>query len=104
MEEARELFEGGESYDHQQGLDWYWILQADLANAGIIEREPAKVLEITGRALAILKPIENWAGVTRAYAAKAEAYERMGNEEEAEGVRKEQQYYKSKNEPEENAG
>ena len=104
MEEARELFEGGESYDHQQGLGWYWILQADLANAGIIEREPAKVLEITGRALAILKPIENWAGVTRAYAAKVEAYERMGNEEEAEGVRKEQQYYKSKNEPEENAG
>ena len=101
---AREIFEGGGSYDHQQGLGWYWILQADLANAGIIEREPAVILEITGRALTILKPIENWPGVARAYAARVKAHERMGNEEDATGDRKEQQYYESKIETEDNAG
>ncbi len=104
IEEARELFEGGESYDHQQGFGWYWILQADLANAGIIERKPAEVLEIADRALTVLKPIENWPGVARAYAARVEAHERMGNEEEAAGDRKEQQYFELKIETDENAG
>ncbi len=104
IERAREIFEGGESYDHQQGIGWYWILQADLANAGIIEREPVEILEIAGRALMILKPIENWPGVARAYAARVEAHERMGNEEDAVGDRKQQQYHQSKVETEENAG
>jgi len=103
LEEAREIFEGGESYDHQQGLGWYWILQADLANAGIIERDPAEVLEITNRALVILKPIKNWPGVTRAYAARVEVYEGIGNEEKAARDRKEQEYYRSKIETEESA-
>jgi len=103
LEEAHDIFEDGESYDHQQGSGWYWILQADLANAGIIEREPVEVLEIAERALAILKPIENWPGVARAYAARVEAHERMGNEEEAAGDRKEQEYYESRIELDENA-
>ena len=104
LEEAHEIFEDGESYDHQLGSGWYWILQADLANAGIIEREPAEVLKIAERALAILKPIENWPGVARAYAARVEVHKRMGNEEAAAGDRKEQEYYKSKVDLEENAG
>lgn len=103
IEEARALFEGRDSYDHQQGLGWYWILQADLANAGIIEREPTEVLEIADRALAILKPIENWPGVARAYAARVKAHERMGNEEEATRDRMEQEYYERKIELEGNA-
>jgi len=101
IEEARGLFENGDSYDHQQGLGWYWILQADLANAGIIERELTEVIEITGRTLEILKPIENWTGVARAYGARAKAQEKMGNENEAAEDRKEQQYYESKVEMEE---
>jgi len=101
LEEARELFEGGDSYDHQQGLGWYWILQADLANAGMIEKEPSEVIEVSNRALEILKPIENWPGVARAYAARANAQEKMGNGEAAAGDRQEQEYYESKVEAEE---
>jgi tetratricopeptide (TPR) repeat protein len=96
IEEARELFKSGDSYDHLQGLGWYWILQADLANAGLIEKEPSEIVEIADRALEILKPIENWPGVARAYAARAKANERIGNEHEAARDRKEQQFYESK--------
>jgi hypothetical protein len=96
LNEAREIFEGGESADHQQGLGWYWILQADLANAGIIEREPAEVLEIADRVLAILEPIKNWPGVARAYAVRAEVNKRLGNEEDAVLDREKHEYYKSK--------
>jgi hypothetical protein len=105
LEKARELFARGDSNDHRQGLGWYWILQADLANAGIIEREPAEVIEIAGRALETLKPIENWPGVARAYAARAKAHERLGDKEEAAKDRLEQQVYESKVEAgEEGAG
>jgi tetratricopeptide (TPR) repeat protein len=105
LEKARELFASGDSNDHRQGLGWYWILQADLANAGIIEREPAEVIEIAGRALETLKPIENWPGVARAYAARAKAHERLGDKEEAAKDRLEQQVYESKVEAgEEGAG
>jgi tetratricopeptide (TPR) repeat protein len=96
LEEARELFESGDSYDHRQGLGWYWILQADLVNAGIVEKKPSEVIEIADRALEILKPIENWPGVARAYAARAEAHERLGNEDAAAKDRKEQKDYESK--------
>lgn len=96
LEKARLLFEGGDSYDHQQGLGWYWIIQADLVNAGIIEKEPSEVIEAADRALEILKPIENWPGVARAYAARANAQEKMGDEEAASGDRQEQEYYESK--------
>jgi hypothetical protein len=54
------MFENGNSYDHHQGLGWYWILQADLANAKIVEKPPSVVVEIADHALEILKPIENW--------------------------------------------
>ena len=98
IEGAREIFMGGDSYDHKQGLGWYWILQADLATAGIIAREPSEIHEIADRALETLKPIKNWPGVARGYAARAEAYERMGKEEEASNDRKMQQFYDTKDE------
>jgi hypothetical protein len=104
LEEACEIFASGASYDHQQGLGWYWILQADLANAGIIEREPVEVLEIAAQALAILEPIDNWPGVARVYAARAEVHKRLGNEKERVRDLEKQAYYKSKIETEENAG
>ena len=104
LEEARTLFESGDRYDHQQGLGWYWILQADLTNAGMIEREPAEVIEMAARILEILKPIENWPGVARAYAARAKAHESVGNGEAAAGDRKKQQYYESLIGPEEDSG
>ncbi len=96
LEEARALFEGGDSYDHQQGLGWYWILQADLVNAGIVEKTSAEVIESADRALEILKLIENWPGVARAYAARAKVHESTGNQDAAAQDRKEQQVYESK--------
>ena len=99
LEEARGLFEKGESDDHRQGLGWFWILQADLANAGLVERDPTEGIEITTRALDILLPIENWPGVARAHAARARAHEKLGNEEAAAKDRQEQKLYESKVEP-----
>jgi tetratricopeptide (TPR) repeat protein len=96
LEEARGQFENGASLDHRQGLGWYWILQADLVNAGIVEKTPSEVIEIADRALEILKPIENWPGVARAYAARAEAHEKSGNEDAAAKDRLEQKDYESK--------
>lgn len=93
MERARKLFGGGDSYDHQQGLGWYWILQADLANGGITEREPSEVVEVADRALEILQPIQNWPGVARAYAARAQAHEALGNESQAADDRRNQQHF-----------
>jgi tetratricopeptide (TPR) repeat protein len=101
IEEARMLYEKGDSHDHQQGLGWYWILQADLANAGLIGREPNEVIELTTRALDILKPIENWPGVARAYAARVKAHEKLGDEQQASKDRLEQQVYEGRISPEE---
>ena len=102
LDQARALFEEGDSYDHQQGLGWYWILRADLANAGLIEQEPDEILKMAGHAIAILKPIENWPGVARAYAARVKVHEATGNEEAVTRDRKEQRHYESKTTLEEN--
>jgi len=102
LDDARELFEKGESDDHRQGLGWYWILQADLSNAWLVEREPTEVIIIATHALDILTPIENWPGVARAYAARAIAHQKLGNEEEAAKDRQEQMIYESKVKPDKN--
>ena len=98
IEEARALFEGGDSYDHQQGLGWCWILLADIANAGLIAKEPAEVIAMANQALAILMPIENWPGVARAYAARAHAYEKLGDNTAAAADRESRKLYEGKNE------
>jgi len=48
MEESRQLFEQRTSYDFQQGLGWYWILQADLAQAGITSTKPIERIAFVG--------------------------------------------------------
>jgi len=98
LDEASEIFTSGDSYDYQQGVGWYWILLADLSNAGIIEKEPVEVVEIATRALEILKPIENWPGVARAYAARAEANKRLGNDDETIQDLDKQAYFQRKTE------
>jgi hypothetical protein len=65
----------------------------------LIKREPAEVVEIARRALDILKPIENWPGIARVYAARAIAYEKLGNNEDAAKDRQEQKVAESKIEP-----
>jgi len=98
IEEARVLFEGGDSYDHRQGLGWCWILLADIANAGLIAKEPVEVIAVADQALAILRPIENWPGVARAYAARASAYEKLGDITAAAADRESQKFYEGKDE------
>jgi hypothetical protein len=46
--------------------------------------------------LAILSPLENWPGIARAYAARAQAYENIGDETTAAADRQEQGYYEDK--------
>lgn len=104
LEEARVLFESGDSYDHQQGLGWLWVLQADLTNARLVEGEPSRVVEMADRALAILLPIENWPGVARACAARGQAHERRGDTISAAADREAQHRYKSMVEREEGSG
>jgi tetratricopeptide (TPR) repeat protein len=104
LDNARQAFEKGESYDHKQGLGWYWILQADLANAGLVKRKPTEVIEIATRALKILAPIENWPGVARGYAARAIAREKLEDKEGAAKDRREQEVYESKIKPGDEAG
>ena len=98
LEEARLVFEKGDSYDHRQGLGWYWILQADLANADIIDIPPPDVIKTADRALEILMPIQNWPGVARAYAARAQAHEALKDKSAAARDRQEQQVYERKTE------
>jgi len=96
IEEARQLLERGDSFDHKQGLGWYWILQVDLANAGMVKKSPDEVVEMAKRALDILLPIENWPGVARAYAGLAKAHESLGEMEEAMKDRREQEKFETK--------
>lgn len=100
LDNAQQVFAKGDSYDHKQGLGWFWILQADLANAGLVEKEPAEVIEFATRALEILAPIENWPGVARGYAARSIAREKLGDMEGAEKDRQAQKVYASKTKPE----
>jgi tetratricopeptide (TPR) repeat protein len=93
IEEARHHFESGDSYDHRQGLGWYWILRADIANAGLQEIDPTEVLVFADNAIAILGPIENWPGVSRAYAARAVAHESLGDLAESDADRVNQDTY-----------
>ncbi|MBU7017550.1 MAG: hypothetical protein HXS44_08575 [Theionarchaea archaeon] len=93
IDKARPLFEKGKTYDHKQGLGWYWILKADLINAGITAGTPLEVVKACDEALAVLLPIKNWPGVARAYEARAKAYERQGKHEKAAVDRKAQVKY-----------
>ena len=96
IEEARSLFEKGTSYDHQQGLGWYWILKADLINANIVKGDPSDVITACERALNVLTPIKNWPGIARAYGARALAYENLENPEKAASDREAQSEYEKK--------
>jgi len=90
LEEARQAFSRGDSYDHRQGLGWYWILRADLANAHVTSGGAPEALEAARQALVLLEPLENWPGVGRAYAARAIAYEALGDMRSTESARQAQ--------------
>jgi tetratricopeptide (TPR) repeat protein len=83
IEKSKPLFEAGDDFDSKQGLGWYWILQTELALAGLKPLDPKDQLAAADRALEILMPIENWAGVARAYGLRARIHQSQGNEAEA---------------------
>ncbi len=96
VEEARTLFEVGDGDEFKQGLGWYWILQADLGNAGMIDLQTEAVVDAADQALAILTPLENWPGIARAYASRAQAFHSLGDDAAAAADRKKQRFYEDK--------
>jgi len=90
MEEARRAFSRNDSIDYRQGLGWYWILRADLANAKVINGGAQEALEAASQAIALLEPIDNWPGVARAWAARAIACEVLGDQSGVESARQAQ--------------
>jgi len=94
VEEARSHFETDDNDEFKQG--WYWVLQAELMNAGLIDGQASEVVLAANQALTILSPLQNWTGVARAYAARAQAYESIGDEAAAAEDRQQQGYYEDK--------
>lgn len=84
LEEARKLFASGDTFDHIQGVGWYWIILADIGNAGITDESPKEIIQYSEHALEKLLPIKNWRGVSRAYLARSKAYQKLGEEKLAE--------------------
>ena len=91
FEESGSLFAQGDGEDFQQGLGWHWLIRADLVNHGYIEADPEDVIAYATDALKILTPLQNWPGIARAYAARAEAHEKLGNDPAAQADRECQQ-------------
>lgn len=90
LAEAQDLFAASDAPDFQQGLGWCWVLRADLINAGLVPGEAKDVVAAAEQALAALLPIENWPGIARAYAARADAHERLGETKDAAADREAQ--------------
>jgi hypothetical protein len=65
-------------------------LRADLANAHVTSGGAPEALEAARQALVLLEPLENWPGVGRAYAARAIAYEALGDMRSTESARQAQ--------------
>jgi len=87
LNDSRPMFEHQEDDEHRQGLGWWYIIQADIGNAGIVPQAPGETLQHAEAALEILRPLENWPGVVRAHAARAKAHERLGDVEAARVAR-----------------
>lgn len=79
LDDARPMFEHVDDREHREGLGWWHIVQADLGNRGLLPRPPEHALAAAAEALAILRPLRNWPGIARAYAARARACERLGD-------------------------
>ncbi|WP_108670333.1 hypothetical protein [Peribacillus acanthi] len=78
LDQSKELFTSGSTFDHIQGVGWYWIIKADLANKGIVPQPNEAIIEFSNLALEQLLPINNYPGIARAYQARSIAYNAMG--------------------------
>ncbi|WP_442600166.1 hypothetical protein [Neobacillus sp. D3-1R] len=86
LNEAKKSFEDGDTYDHKQGVGWYWIILADLGNKGLIKVDPDEIIKYANHAIEILTPIQNLPGISRANEASSIAYK---NKEDDEKTREE---------------
>jgi len=84
LNDSKPMFEYRDDDDHRQGLGWWYIIQADIRNAGMVADAPEAVVALADKALEILRPLKNWPGLARAHEARAKAYDRM---EDADGAR-----------------
>lgn len=83
LDDSKGMFEHGDGEDFQQGLGWWYIIQADIRNNGMVPDSPEATLALANQALEILRPLKNWPGVARAHAARAKVYDQLNNEEQA---------------------
>jgi hypothetical protein len=79
LDETRPMFEHHADAEHREGLGWWYVAQADLGNTGLVAAPPERALECAQNALALLRPLNHWPGVARAHAARAAAYDRLGD-------------------------
>lgn len=78
LRHAATIFAEGESEEHRQGLAWVHILQAEVRALGLVESDPREVVERAEQALALLRPMTDWAGIDRAHAVRAGAWDSYG--------------------------
>jgi hypothetical protein len=95
LNDSKGMFEHGQGEDFVQGLGWWHIIQADIRNNGLVPDTPEAILEHADKAVEILRPLKNWPGVARAYAARALAYDKLGQAEPARLARAAQQMAES---------
>jgi tetratricopeptide (TPR) repeat protein len=95
LDDSKAMFEHGDDEHHRQGLGWWYIIQADLSNGGLAPTPADYALDCAGQALTILRPLKNWPGIVRAYAARAAAFQRQGDEPAARVARAAQEMARS---------
>jgi hypothetical protein len=83
LDDSRPMFEHHDDPEHRQGLGWWHLIQADIGNDGLAHTPPDYALQQADQALALLRPLENWPGIARAHAARAKAYDRLGDPQAA---------------------
>lgn len=83
LNEARPMLEHHDDFDHKQALGWWYILQADIRNNGMVADTPEAALALADQGLALVRPLKNWAGIARAHQARAKALTRLNRPAEA---------------------
>ena len=83
LDDSKGMFEHGQGEDFEQGLGWWYIIQADIRLGGFVSDTPPAILALADKALEMVRPLKNWPGVARAHAARARAYDLFGDVEAA---------------------
>lgn len=95
LDDSKGMFEHGQGEDFQQGLGWWYIIQADIRNNGMVPDSLEATLQLANQALELLRPLKNWPGIARAHAARASVYDKLNNAEQARLARAAEQMAQS---------